>query len=189
MVSFRSRHRRGRARAVIGLLLVSGIVAGSVAHASAQNRSMERIVQALSSYERLPPRAYWRKLGPETVQHLEALYRDPERPTFIRLRAVRVASFYSTPRARTFLLAVARNPDEKELLVREAILGLAEAFGKQIADELVVFLEHDRALVRKAASTALSTIATDDCRRALRRRLNQESDPAVRVAIEQALAK
>jgi HEAT repeat protein len=177
-------------------LLLHGAVACSAAlicllclgpRAAGQDAGEKRLAQVLSGYEKIPGESYWKKRGPETVALLQALYADDRQPAFVRLRAVRAASFYRTPRAREFLLSVARKRGQKELFVREALLGLARAFKQQAGNEIASFLDHEKPLVRRAAAEALGAIKAEAYRSLLVRRLQRERDGAVRAALEQAL--
>jgi hypothetical protein len=152
-----------------------------------QDAAGRRLAQVLSGYERIPGEAYWRARGPQTVAALQALFDDERQPRFVRLRAVRAVSFYRTPRARSFLLAVARGPGQRDLFIREALLGLGRAFGEQVAGEIEPFLDHDLPLVRRTAAETLGAIEARAWRSKLERRLQKERDPGVRDALERLL--
>ena len=193
-----ARRRAGGAWTALGALVRTALT-GSIAFgllafpmpdtASAQDAARQRLAQVLSGYESIPDASWWRARGPQTVAALRALYRDAQLPAFVRQRAVRAASFYATPEAREFLLAVAREPRQKDRFIREALLGLARAFNNGAGDEIAAFLDHERPLVRRAAAEALGKMKTDAWRPAIEQRLKSEHDGAVRAALQQALAK
>ncbi len=175
--------------AVTGPIALALLLGPAPEAASAQEAAQRRLAQALSGYESIPDASWWQARGPDTVATLRALYRDQQQPAFVRQRAVRAASFYSTDEAREFLLSVARQPGQRDLLIREALLGLARAFAERAGDAIARFLDHERPLVRGAAAEALGAIKSDSWRPAIERRLRSERDATVRAALQRALAK
>jgi HEAT repeat protein len=159
------------------------------AAASATPPSKAEVRQLLSGYEQTPGAATWRTLGPEALSVLIALYDDPSEAPYVRLRAVHAAGFYPTPATRTFLLAVARAPGQSDLFVRQAVLGLARAFGVRAVRDILPFLEHTEPVVREGAAAGLGRIGSDDAREALRARLVVERSDSVRLTIERSLSR
>jgi HEAT repeat protein len=178
---------RSRAALACSLSLFCLLCPGPGSAAAQDAAEQRRLAQVLSGYESMPGEDYWRARGPDTVAVLQALFRDDRQPALLRLRAVRAASYYTAPRARQFLLSVAREPGQKDLFVREALLGLARAFGEQAAGEIAPFLDHEKPLVRKAAAEALGAMKAERFRPELERRLKTERDRGVRAALQQAL--
>jgi HEAT repeat protein len=141
----------------------------------------------LSGYEDVPGAEAWRALGPETLQVLVSLYNDGSEPPYVRLRAVGAAAHYPSPAARTFLLGVARAPGQNDLFVRAAVLALGRAFDQRAVDAVKSFLGHRDAVVREAAARALGRMGGPEATRALRARMDEETDPQVRSALDRAL--
>jgi HEAT repeat protein len=162
---------------ITGLALAVGLLA---APASAQEPTRPQVRQLLSGYEQGPSAEQWRALGPGTLAVLVALYDDPAEPPYVRLRAVGAAAHYPGPAARTFLLAVARAPDQGDLFVREAVLALGRAFGAEALADVRPFLDSRHPVVREAAGRALGAMATPEAAAALRSRITRERDRVVR---------
>lgn len=167
------------------VLFAAALLAPGQAAANPPGKAQVR--QLLSGYEAMPAAESWRALGPETVAVLVSLYDDPSEPAYVRLRAVRAVSFYPVPATRTFLLAVTRVPGQGDLFVREAVLGLARAFGDRAVDDVKAFLNNPEPTVREGAAMGLGRIGTERARDALRRRLAIEGAEHVRGTIERAL--
>ncbi|MBX3269563.1 MAG: HEAT repeat domain-containing protein [Sandaracinaceae bacterium] len=164
------------------LLSVSPTLAGAQAAPS-----RERVRQMLSGIEHTPSDADWRRLGDGALPVLIELYQDTREPPYVRLRAVGATGAFPRAAVRTFLLAVARAPGQNDLLVREAVVTLARAFGPAAIDDLAPFLAHDEVVVRDGAVRALGRIGTPAARAALRARQPHEPDGVVRERIDAAL--
>ncbi|MCS6799804.1 MAG: HEAT repeat domain-containing protein [Myxococcota bacterium] len=171
-------------RAAIGLLGTSLLVTSAASVAGAQAPSSEQLRLWLSGFERMPDASAWRAMGPETVHVLRRAYEDPAEAPWVRLRAVAAAGYFRTEDSRAFLRAVARDPAQPELVVREALLALARAFGAAAVADIGPFLEHPSTLVREAVAIALGRIGDERARGAARRRIGAEPDPTVREALE-----
>lgn len=149
--------------------------------------SRDRVREMLSGIEHTPTDADWQRVGDGALPVLIDLYQSSTEPPYVRLRAVGATGAFPRPAVRTFLLAVARADGQTDLLVREAVVTLARAFGAASVGDLVPFLAHDEPVVREATATALGRIGTPDATAALRARLRVEREGAVRAAIQSAL--
>jgi HEAT repeat protein len=149
----------------------------------------ERVRTLLSAYEQLPGATHWRDLGPGTLEVLIALHDDPREPGYVRLRALAAAGHFPGPRARTFLLRVARAPEQDELFVREALLALQRGFKEDAVEEVSAFLRHERPLVRRAAATCIGRMDRTLAEPRLRRHLDREHDPVVRRVVQRVLRR
>ncbi|MEO0326177.1 MAG: HEAT repeat domain-containing protein [Myxococcota bacterium] len=177
------------ARAFPPLLVASlafVMLAGSPRLVAAQGPAPEVVRAMLSGYESVPSLAEWRRLGPETLRVLVALYEAPDTAPYVRLRAVAATAAFPTTATRTFLLRVASGASS-DLIAREAVLTLGRAFGDGARGELAPFLSHRLPLIREAAARALGRIGTPGCRALLEVRLETEGHPAVRAAVTRAL--
>ena len=170
----------------LGLALI--LLSASPALAGAQAApSRERVREMLSGIEHTPSDADWRRVGDGALPVLIELSQDTREPPYVRLRAVGATGAFPRAAVRTFLLAVARAPGQSDLLVREAVVTLARAFGPAAVDDLAPFLAHDEVVVRDAAVRALGRIGTPEALAARRARLPRERDPVVRERIDAAL--
>jgi hypothetical protein len=159
-----------------------------VESARATPPTKEQLRVALSGYEDMPPAAYWQGLGDEAVPVLAEMYNDPTMPAYVRYRTVYAVAHYPIEATRTFLLAVARLPDQSDLHVRAALVSLARAFGERAIDDVRPFLEHREPVVREGAIQALDRIGTPRAVGLLRARLGAESARHLRRSIERAVA-
>jgi HEAT repeat protein len=167
-------------------LWVATLVPSSVAAAQPPE---QRVRALLSAYEQLPGAAQWRALGPDTLAVLISLHDDPREPTYVRLRALAAAGHFPVPRARAFLLRVARAPEQDELFVREALLALQRAFKDDAVEEVSEFLRHERPLVRRAAATGIGRMDRAIAEPRLRRHLDREHDRVVRRVVQRVLRR
>jgi HEAT repeat protein len=165
----------------LGLVLV---LLGATARAEPP---VERVRALLSGYEQGPTAGALRALGPGTLDVLMTLAEDPAERLHVRLRALGATAHFPEPRTRAFLLRVARQRGQDELLARQAVAALSRGFGVAAMDELTGFLRHEHAFVRRVAARGLARIGTEECKRRLRRHLDEEPDPVVRRAVERAL--
>lgn len=159
------------------------LVAQATAQATARAPSKEQVRAMLSGVDTAPSAEAWRRLGPETLLTLVALYDDPSTPFFVRMRAVSAAAHYPTPATKTFLEAVARAPGQRDLIVRRAIVALGEAFGADALSSVRPYLAHPEPTVREGAARTIAAMGTPAARAALEARANVETDPTVRAAL------
>ncbi|MCB9614445.1 MAG: HEAT repeat domain-containing protein [Sandaracinus sp.] len=159
------------------LLFASPLVAQRGAPSRDQVRAM------LSGVDTAPSDEAWRRLGPDTLAVLVALYDDQSTPFFVRMRAVSAAAHYPTPATRTFLEAVARAPGQRDLIVRRAVVALGRAFGADALDSVRPYLAHPEASVREGAVKTILAMGTPAAQAALRQRAAVETDPTVRAAL------
>lgn len=145
--------------------------------------TLERVRGLLSGVDTMPSDDVWRRLGPDTLATLIALYDDPSTPYFVRLRAVSTGALYPTPAAKTFLEAVARAPGQRDLMVRRALVALGRAFGADALASVRPFLSHPETSVREGAALTIAAMATPAARAALEARASVETDPTVRDAL------
>ena len=171
--------------AVRAPILVLSLLLTLPAVASAQaTPTRAQVRQMLSGIEDVPSARDWQRLGPDVLPVLMALYQDADEPNYVRLRAVGATAAFDRPAVRTFLLAVATVEGQRDLFVREAVLGLGRAFGAAAVRDVAPFLDHAEPIVREGAAAVLVRNGAEDLVRA---RLRIESDPAVRRAFESAL--
>lgn len=157
--------------------------------ASAQNApTRAQVRQMLSGVEETPSVQDWQRIGDGALPILIALSQDADEPPYVRLRAVGATAAFPRPAVRTFLLGVARVEDQPDLWIREAVFALARAFGRDAAQEVAGFLDHEEASVREGAALALARIGGGVAREAARARLRVEPDRVVRQALQRALA-
>ena len=166
---------------VLVVALFASVTAPNVA--AAQAPSKEQVRAMLSGVDTAPSAEAWRRLGPETLLTLIALYDDPSTPFFVRMRAVSAAAHYPTPATKTFLEAVARAPGQRDLIVRRAIVALGEAFGADALSSVRPYLAHPEPSVREGAARTIAAMDTPAARAALEARANVETDPTVRAAL------
>jgi HEAT repeat protein len=168
-------------RSVLVVLLVALFAATTAPLvATAQAPSKEQVRAMLSGVDTAPSAETWRRLGPDTLLTLVALYDDPSTPFFVRMRAVSAAAHYPTPATKTFLEAVARAPGQRDLIVRRAI---GEAFGPDALASVRPYLAHPEPSVREGAARTIAAMGTPAARAALEARANVETDPTVRAAL------
>lgn len=170
---------------VLVVALFAAVIAPNVAtaQATAQVPSKEQVRAMLSGVDTAPSAETWRRLGPDTLLTLVALYDDPSTPFFVRMRAVSAAAHYPTPATKTFLEAVARAPGQRDLIVRRAIVALGQAFGADALASVRPYLAHPEPSVREGAVRTIAAMGTPAARAALEARANVETDPTVRAAL------
>ncbi|MEM9194512.1 MAG: HEAT repeat domain-containing protein [Myxococcota bacterium] len=178
--------RRGYLALLAGLLFA---VSQSAAPVSADPPTRSQIRSLLSGYEFVPTAEQIQSLGHEALPLLIELANDGAEPPFVRLRAVRLTAAFPTPATRTFLLAMVRAPNQSDLMMRQAVLALGQAFGERCIPDVAPFLSHRDPVVREAAVRALSRVGTNDARERIRRRMAQETSPHLRREIRRALAR
>jgi HEAT repeat protein len=139
----------------------------------------------LSGFEEGPSRADWRALGEAVLPSLAQVASDRSAESFLRERAVSAAASFSTPAARTLLTRALR--DRHAMVVRAAILGLADAFGESALGSITPFLTHTDTALREAAIRALASVESSASTRALLGARARESDEVLREQIEAAL--
>ena len=177
----------GRLWILLMLLSAGGVVARDAAAQAAPSRAHVRGL--LSGIEHVPTDADWRRLGDGALPVLIDLFNSPAEPAFVRLRALGATGAFPRPAVRTFLLAAARVEHQHDLLVREAVVTLARAFGAAAVRDLLPFLSHPEVVVRDATARSLGRIGGAQAIRALRARLALEHDEGVRSSIEGALRR
>ena len=141
----------------------------------------------LSGIEDVPSLEDWRRVGPDALPHLLALYNDVDEVPFVRLRAVGATAAFPQPAVRTFLTAVASAREQSDLFIAEAVNAMGRAFGGQALEDLVGYLGHPEPVVREAAARRLGAIGSPPATSALRSRLRLERRPHVRTTIQRAL--
>lgn len=158
----------------------------------------ESLRSLLMAFEHGPSPLEWQALGPSIVPALGRLAEDSREPVFVRVRAVQAAAHFTTAAARD-LLRRALSSDEP-LVVREAALGMARAFGVRIVPDLIPLLEHHDTAAREAAIRALGSLLCrrdlsrsqsarcGEAARALSTRLAREGDEFLRAEIQRRLS-
>ena len=175
----------------VGLLLILfGAIALPPRSAAAQAPPSEAHVrELLSGIESVPTDADWRRLGDGALPVLIDLFNRPTEAPYVRLRALGATGAFPRPAVRTFLLAAARADNQSDLLIREAVVTLARAFGAASVSDIAPFLSHREVVVRDATARALGRIGGARALRVLRSRLALERDAGVRSSIEGALRR
>ncbi len=140
----------------------------------------------LSGVEHVPSDEAWRRVGESALPILMELYGDRSQPIFLRLRALAATAAFVRIETCRFLLGAARERGQRDLLVREAVLALARAFGADARDDVASFLSHREPIVREAAAHALVRIGGSE--HALSARLAVETDRVVREVLERGLS-
>jgi len=153
-----------------------------------ESTERQRIVTLLSDYESLPDPQHVLAGGERTAGFLFDLYRDASLPTFVRVRALRSLSLFPADIAAARLTSVAREPGVRVVFVREAAIGLARCAGEAAIETLALLLARAEPHTRRGAVEALRTLATPKARAHLVSHRSHEADPAVRSAIDVALA-
>lgn len=187
------------------LLAALTLISSSVSNVSAQDVQTQptevssperlRLRAVLSGYETVPTAAQWRRsASAATPIELMAIVRDTHERGFVRQRALAALRYFPSRATHSFLLSFASAAGEVDLFVRTALLSLAHGFGAASLGEVLPFLSHAEPVVREGAAQALSIglqnapkSARNRVLRALRARLTNESDVAVRDAIAAAL--
>ncbi len=175
------------ARCFVAFFVAMLCISPLQASAQQNDPGLERVRTLLSTVDTPPSPTMWRAMGPSTLNHLEALYRDATQPGFVRLRAVATASFYPTEGSRRFLLSVAHDAGQGDLFIRQAVISLERAFGQTVTAEIVPFLQSEHDSVREACAAALGRIGSENALAALRARLPRERNEGVRRTIQNAL--
>ncbi len=150
--------------------------------------SKAELSQMLAGFEQAPGAEDFRAWGPETFPILVELYGDHDVQPFVRMRAVAAVAHYPSPRARAFLLRVARAAGQSDLLIREAVRGLGRAFGPRSIEDIRPFLRHRAPAVREGAVLALTAFHTPAAQGALRARLPQEQSAHIAARIRASLS-
>lgn len=158
----------------------------------------ESLRSLLMAFEHGPRPREWQALGPSIVPALGRLAEDEREPVFVRMRAVQAAAHFTTDAARNLLRRALSS--HEPLVVREAALGMARAFGASAVRELCPLLDHDDTAVREAAIVALGSIAcrrdlshlegacSGEAARALLARLAHEQDEFLRAELQRQLS-
>lgn len=187
-------HRRARVTIVQTAITMALLAAPRALHADDTNATVDdaaeqrRIALLLSDYETLPDPRSLPLGGPRAARILFELYRSTEQPTFIRVRALRTLSLFPADVAAPKLVSVTRESGVRPVFLREAALGLARCAGESAVEVLASLLSRPDKLARRAAIDALQTLATPGARHHLAAHRVQESDPALRDALDAALA-
>ncbi len=155
--------------------------------------SPESLRSLLMAFERGPSRDEWRALGPSVVPALRRWAEDDSQPLFVRIRAVQAAAHFTTPESRALLQRALRS--HEPLILREAVLGIANAFGSSVLPDLLPFLDHEDVAVREAAVRAIGPLSHshdascgEAAARALSTRLVRERDEFLRREIQRQLS-
>ncbi|MBW2460823.1 MAG: HEAT repeat domain-containing protein [Deltaproteobacteria bacterium] len=177
-------------RAFIGFLALAALAGvWSVANpVFATPPSKAELSRMLAGFEQTPGADDFRAWGPETFPILVELYDDRDMQPFVRMRAVGAVAHYPSPRARAFLLRVARADGQSDLLVRAAVRGLGRAFGPRAVEDVRPFLRHRAPAVREGAVLALTAIHTPAAQGALRARLPREQSAHIAERIRASLS-
>ncbi|MHB1846531.1 MAG: HEAT repeat domain-containing protein [Deltaproteobacteria bacterium] len=130
-----------------------------------------------------------RGLGTGTLRALIAVYHDTTKPEGERARALQAISYIDDGRARAELRLALERPEVAPLYKRTALFGLARSGGSTSIPEVAEALDSPDVSVRSAAAEALGQIGGPQARDALAHRLESETDPKVRAALQRSLAK
>ncbi len=143
----------------------------------------------LSGYERVPTDEEWKRLGPEALPALEKIYRDASALPSKRSRAVSGMAQVDNPRANEVLKEIVLDPKSEQHLRATAMLALGYRGGPEAIAALEPMLAHDEPALREGAARALAKVGTPQAKQPLEERLDRETDPVVREAIQQSLTK
>lgn len=172
--------------ALIRVAVVIGVL--STPHATWADASSEtRVVALLSDYESLPDARVFVERGEPMAATLFQIYAAGTRPTFVRLRALRVLSFFPAIVATERLRRVIADPNAKPVFVREAALGLVRCDTDGDTTLVAQLLKHNDPDIRRAAVHALQAAGTAQARSQLVVHRAHEPDTRVRVALDAAL--
>lgn len=135
--------------------------------------------------QRAPFRATVRKAADRALEPLQAKLAD-QNPEIVAA-AAEFLGLTGSPQAVTLLVPLLRNASE---FVREAALvGLAEAGGREIARPAMPALKDESAAVRAAAARAIAAAGDPASSTVLIRRVDQEPDEGVQAELLRAIAR
>jgi HEAT repeat protein len=143
----------------------------------------------LSGYERVPTEADFAPLGAAALPALEAIRADPASLPTTRSRAVSAMGLLKDPAAVERLKGLAADAELEESQRSAALLALAHRAGEGALPQLAPLLDDPNPRLRDSAARAVARVGTPDARKSLEGRLEKESDPGVREAIQQNLTK
>lgn len=152
----------------------------------ADHDELESLARSLSDYESMPDVQALVARGEEAAALLFALYQDPQRPTFVRVRALRALASFPKALTVTRLTTVIEDDRAKPVFLREAALGLARS-GETVVIVVGALLDRPTASLRLIAVEALRVIGTAGARARLQAHRLHESDVRVRDAVDAAL--
>lgn len=147
----------------------------------------DAVMSELSGIEDPPTAESLRALGEAVGPELLEIAQDTEVGKSKRGRAVHALGWFPTPAARSFLDLAIAGQDAR--LARKAAYALANGWGDAALPQLSGALASTDVQTRIAAAGALAIVGTEPAREALKARLADESEPAVRESIESAIQK
>lgn len=157
--------------------------------APAKGDLRSQVEALLSGYERVPTAEDWKRLGPEALEVLEAIFQDPKALPSTRTRAVASMALVDNPAAVQRLVAISADSSVDEQYRSTAALALGRRGGPGAFEAVQPLLDDPSARVRDAAARALGSLGTPKARQVLELRLEKEEDPVVREAIQRSLTK
>lgn len=123
-----------------------------------------------------------------SFQSLADAFNDSGQPAATRARALDALADLEDPRALALVQQTLDAPSAPPLFVRAALAALARARGAAAIPAIAVKLGSKDAAVSQAAVEALGRIGGPQARAALQKQLDAETRPALRAALERAMA-
>ncbi|MHB8419535.1 MAG: HEAT repeat domain-containing protein [Myxococcales bacterium] len=151
-----------------------------------------RVEVLLSQASAAPPSEQLLAQGPGVYSALAAIFHDPEAPLPTRARALESMANLQDSRGFAVLHEVLASPSSKPpspFFAHTAIRVLVRAQGTAAVRSISDAFAWKDPTVRIEGAEALGRIGGPEAHTALQRQLELESDPGVRAALEQALAK
>jgi len=133
--------------------------------------------------------AQWRALGPGGARALIQLASDPAETPARRARAIHGMASLDDPTVASALGGFATDANQPAEIRGAAAVALAAHDGPASVAVLAPLLNDVSAPVRAAAARALGLAGGDAAKSALQARLDAETDPGVRDALQKALTK
>jgi len=169
------------------VLLLPAAAFGQSQGMSAESRA--KLDKLLMAYEHRPTAEEFLALGDGVRDALIGIAQDEEKAALLRGRAVTALAWYPDDVSRRCVESLLDRPELSDIILRPAIATLAKAFAGAAVSRIMPYLDDERSAVREEAARALGDIATADALRALRRRVDRESEEVVLRALQDAIRR
>jgi HEAT repeat protein len=170
---------------LVAALLLPAVAFGQSAGLSSESRA--KLEKLLLAYEHRPTAEEFLALGDGVRDELIGIAQNADKAALVRGRAVTALVFYPDDVSRQCIESLLDRPELSDIILRPAIATLAKAFAGSAATHVAPYLDDERSVVREEAARALGDIATPESLRALRRRVDRESNEVVLDALAAAI--
>ena len=154
---------------------------------AADDATKQQVLGLLSGYEETASPDALKALDGDVPGTLRTIASDTTLSSTQRARAIHALGWFPDDTNRAFLVAHARG--DNSMFARKAVYALANGWGDQAIDELVVALANPDVQTRMSAAYALGHLGTPSAQLALEARLTHETDPTVKATIEKQMEK